>query len=624
MNRYPLWKYLVVLVALVIGILYTLPNFFGESPAVQVAAAKSTVKVDSATLSEVDRVLEQNQLQPTGSFVEHIDTSTTARYRFSNTDDQLRAKDLIEQALNPDAANAEYTVALNLLPASPNWLTKIGALPMHLGLDLRGGVHFLLQVDMDGALSTRYDTLTTELRTVLRQQKLPVEQVERQQNRIYANFNTADERDAALTELRRQMPELSFSATPGQPELTAQLSDTAIAEIEAAAVEQNITTLRNRINELGVSEPVIQRQGADRIVVQLPGVQDVARAKEILGRTASLEIRLVDDSPSAMAALSSGKVPFGVERFYDTSGAPLLLRRQVLLTGENLEKASAGRDTQANVPAVHLQLDSKGARIFRDVTRDNINRRMAIVLYEQGVGTVITAPVIRTEIPNGQVQITGSMNARDAADIALLLRSGSLAAPMEIIEERTIGPSLGAANIEQGFNSTLYGFIAIAIFIIIYYQLFGLFSTLGLSFNILLLIAVLSMLQATLTLPGIAALALTIGMAIDANVLINERIREEMRNGASPQQAIHLGFDRAWATIFDSNLTSLIVGIALLTYGDGPIRGFAVVHCIGILTSMFTSVVGVRAMVNLWYGKRRRLNTIAIGQVWKPQDEQKS
>ena len=624
MNRYPLWKYLVVLVALVIGILYTLPNFFGESPAVQVAAAKSTVKVDSATLSEVDRVLEQNQLQPTGSFVEHIDTSTTARYRFSNTDDQLRAKDLIEQALNPDAANAEYTVALNLLPASPNWLTKIGALPMHLGLDLRGGVHFLLQVDMDGALSTRYDTLTTELRSVLRQQKLPVEQVERQQNRIYANFNTADERDAALTELRRQMPELSFSATPGQPELTAQLSDTAIAEIEAAAVEQNITTLRNRINELGVSEPVIQRQGADRIVVQLPGVQDVARAKEILGRTASLEIRLVDDSPSAMAALSSGKVPFGVERFYDTSGAPLLLRRQVLLTGENLEKASAGRDTQANVPAVHLQLDSKGARIFRDVTRDNINRRMAIVLYEQGVGTVITAPVIRTEIPNGQVQITGSMNARDAADIALLLRSGSLAAPMEIIEERTIGPSLGAANIEQGFNSTLYGFIAIAIFIIIYYQLFGLFSTLGLSFNILLLIAVLSMLQATLTLPGIAALALTIGMAIDANVLINERIREEMRNGASPQQAIHLGFDRAWATIFDSNLTSLIVGIALLTYGDGPIRGFAVVHCIGILTSMFTSVVGVRAMVNLWYGKRRRLNTIAIGQVWKPQDEQKS
>lgn len=624
MNRYPLWKYLVVLVALVIGILYTLPNFFGESPAVQVAAAKSTVKVDSATLSEVDRVLEQNQLQPTGSFVEHIDTSTTARYRFSNTDDQLRAKDLIEQALNPDAANAEYTVALNLLPASPNWLTKIGALPMHLGLDLRGGVHFLLQVDMDGALSTRYDTLTTELRTVLRQQKLPVEQVERQQNRIYASFNTADERDAALTELRRQMPELSFSATPGQPELTAQLADTAIADIEAAAVEQNITTLRNRINELGVSEPVIQRQGADRIVVQLPGVQDVARAKEILGRTASLEIRLVDDSPSAMAALSSGKVPFGVERFYDTSGAPLLLRRQVLLTGENLEKASAGRDTQANVPAVHLQLDSKGARIFRDVTRDNINRRMAIVLYEQGVGTVITAPVIRTEIPNGQVQITGSMNARDAADIALLLRSGSLAAPMEIIEERTIGPSLGAANIEQGFNSTLYGFIAIAIFIIIYYQLFGLFSTLGLSFNILLLIAVLSMLQATLTLPGIAALALTIGMAIDANVLINERIREEMRNGAPPQQAIHLGFDRAWATIFDSNLTSLIVGIALLTYGDGPIRGFAVVHCIGILTSMFTSVVGVRAMVNLWYGKRRRLNTIAIGQVWKPQDEQKS
>ncbi len=624
MNRYPLWKYLTVLVALIIGLLYTLPNFFGESPAVQVAGAKSTVKVDNNVLSRVEGILAQNNITPTGSFFEMNGPVGTVRVRFESTDVQLKAKDIIEKALNPDPSNPDYTVALNLLPASPNWLSSLGARPMYLGLDLRGGVHFLLQVDMKGALTGRYDSLASDVRNSLRDAKVPLAGVERSDMSLVASFNSAADRDAAVSELRRAMPDMAFTPSGesgGRFLLTGRLTEAAVTQVQANALKQNITTLHNRINELGVAEPVIQQQGADRIVVQLPGVQDVAKAKEILGRTATLEIRMVDDSPSAMAALSAGTVPFGLERYNDRDGRPLLLRRQVILTGENLQDAQPGRDQQTQQPSVNLTLDSKGARIFRDVTRDNINKRMAIVLFEQGKGEVVTAPVIRSEIPGGQVQISGSMTAKEAADTALLLRAGALAAPMEIIEERTIGPSLGADNIKQGFDATLYGFIAIAVFIIIYYHLMGLFSTIGLTFNVLLLLAVLSMLQATLTLPGIAAIALTLGMAIDANVLINERIREELRHGASPQQAIHLGFDRAWATIFDSNLTSLIVGVALLAFGTGPIRGFAVVHCIGILTSMFSSVVGVRALVNLFYGNRRRLQSISIGQIWKPEEK---
>ncbi|MGG4773618.1 protein translocase subunit SecD [Paenalcaligenes sp. Me52] len=624
MNRYPIWKYLTVLVALIIGVIYTLPNFYGESPAVQVASAKSTVKVDLSTLSRVESILQRHNLVSTGSYFEQHGTSGTIRVRFDSTDTQFRAKDIIERELVPDAADPEYTVALNLMPASPSWLTAIGAQPMHLGLDLRGGVHFLLEVDMQGALTGRYESLASEVRTALREADIPQKGVERQNLSLVVNFGSTEARSDAITALRRQIPDLQFvnGGQDGSIELIGTLSETALIQAQTNALRQNITTLRNRINELGVSEPVIQQQGADRIVVQLPGVQDVAKAKEILGRTATLEIRLVDDSPTATAALMAGTVPFGLERYTDRDGRPLLLRRQIVLTGENLQDAQPGRDQQTQQPTVNLTLDNKGSRIFRDVTRNNVNKRMAIVLFEKGKGEVVTAPVIRSEIPNGQVQISGSMNAQEATDIALLLRAGSLAAPMKIIEERTIGPSLGAENIKQGFDSTLYGFIAIAIFIIIYYQLFGVFSTLGLTFNVLLLLAMLSMLQATLTLPGIAAIALTLGMAIDANVLINERIREELRNGASPQQAINLGFDRAWATIFDSNLTSLIVGIALLAFGSGPVRGFAVVHILGVLSSMFSSVVGVRALVNLWYGKRRRLQSLAIGQVWKPDNKQ--
>jgi preprotein translocase subunit SecD len=624
MNRYPLWKYITVLAALVIGLLYTLPNFFGESPAVQIAGAKSTVKVDNTVLTRVEDILKRSNITPTGAYFEQNGPVGTVRVRLETTDVQLKAKDIIEKTLNPDPSNPDYTVALNLLPASPNWLSSLGAHPMYLGLDLRGGVHFLLQVDMKGALTGRYDSIASDVRNTLREAKIATAGVERNDLSIVSTFASADARDQAASELRRAMPDMLFTnggESGGQFTLTGRLTELAVTQVQTNALKQNITTLHNRINELGVAEPIIQQQGADRIVVQLPGVQDVAKAKEILGRTATLEIRMVDDSPSAMAALNGGTVPFGLERYTDRDGRPLLLRRQVILTGENLQDAQPGRDQQTQQPSVNLTLDSKGARIFRDVTRNNINKRMAIVLFEQGKGQVVTAPVIRSEIPGGQVQITGSMSAQEAADTALLLRAGALAAPMEIIEERTIGPSLGADNIKQGFNATLYGFIAIAIFIILYYHLMGVFSTIGLTVNVVLLLAILSMLQATLTLPGIAAIALTLGMAIDANVLINERIREELRNGASPQQAIHLGFDRAWATIFDSNLTSLIVGVALLAFGTGPIRGFAVVHCIGILTSMFSSVVGVRALVNLYYGNKRRLQSISIGQVWKPKEK---
>ncbi|TCT10801.1 protein translocase subunit SecD [Paralcaligenes ureilyticus] len=624
MNRYPLWKYLTVLAALIIGLLYTLPNFFGESPAVQIAGAKSTVKIDNNVLQKVEDILQGDHIEYTGAYFQQNGPNGTVRLRFASTDIQLKAKDALEKSLNTDRSDPSYTVALNLASASPNWLSALGAHPMYLGLDLRGGVHFLLQVDMRGALTGRYDSLASDVRTTLRDNNIKNASVDRSDLSIVATFDSADSRDTAASELRRRMPDMVFTnaaVNGGKFPLTGKLTDAAVVEVQSNALKQNILTLHNRINELGVAEPVIQQQGADRIVVQLPGVQDIAKAKEILGKTATLQIRMVDDSPAAMAALAAGTVPFGLERYTDRDKRPILLRRQVILTGENLQNAQPGRDQQTQQPSVNLTLDAKGARIFRDVTRNNIGKRMAIVLFENGKGEVVTAPVIRSEIPGGQVQISGSMTAEEATDTALLLRAGALAAPMNIIEERTIGPSLGADNIAKGFDSTLYGFMAIAIFIILYYRLFGLFSTLGLSFNVLLLLAVLSMLQATLTLPGIAAIALTLGMAIDSNVLINERIREELRHGASPQQAIHLGFERAWDTIFDSNLTTLIVGLSLLAFGTGPIRGFAVVHCIGILTSMFSSVVGVRALANLCYGRRRKLKSVSIGQIWKPKQD---
>ncbi|MVW79541.1 protein translocase subunit SecD [Bordetella sp. 02P26C-1] len=626
MNRYPLWKYITVLVAVIIGLLYTLPNFYGESPAVQVSSAKATIKVDEAMLGRIDQILTAGHIAPESVYYEQNGTLGTIRARFASTDIQLQARDLLDRSLNPNQDDPQYTVALNLLPASPPWMRALGWFepkPMYLGLDLRGGVHFLLQVDMQGALQARYDSLAADVRTTLRDQKIPAQGVERVGDSVVATFATASERDRAESALRGRLVDLEF--TTGEENnrftLTGMLSPTAVARVQESALKQNINTLHNRINELGVAEPVIQQQGSDRIIVQLPGVQDVAKAKELLGRTATLEIRMVDDSPAAQSALMGGTVPFGLERYNDRDGRPILVRRQVVLTGENLQDAQPGRDSQTQQAAVHLTLDGKGARIFRDITRDNVGKRMAILLFENGKGEVVTAPVIRSEIAGGQVQISGSMTAEQAADTALLLRAGALAAPMSIIEERTIGPSLGAENIEKGFDSTLYGFLAIVVFIILYYHLFGVFSAIGLTMNVLLLLALLSMLQATLTLPGIAAIALTLGMAIDSNVLINERIREELRNGATPQQAIHHGFERAWGTILDSNLTTLIVGVALLAFGSGPIRGFAVVHCLGILTSMFSSVVGVRALANLWYGRKKKLTSLSIGTVWKPEQK---
>ncbi len=623
MNRYPLWKYIVVLVALVLGSLYTLPNFFGESPAVQVSSAKVTLKIEPAMLDRVAAILKQANIESTASNFETNGPVGTIRFRFKTTDQQIVARDVIEKALNPDPNNPSYTVALNLLPASPAWLSALGANPMYLGLDLRGGVHFLLEVDMKGALTSRYDAMITDFSAALRGQNVTSDRIERVGNSVVLKFSDDAKRKTALSTLRKRFVDLQWQQTApeaGSWPLIATLSEPAVNAVQANAIKQNIVTLHNRINELGVAEPIIQQQGANRIVVQLPGVQDVAKAKDILGRTATLEVRLVDDSPAAAAALAAGTTPFGLERYQERDGRPLLLRRQVILTGENLQDAQAGRDSQNQQPAVHLTLDSKGARIFRDITRDNIGKRMAILLFEKGRGEVVTAPVIRSEIPGGQVQISGSMTAEEAADTALLLRAGSLAAPMEIIEERTIGPSLGAENIAKGFNATLWGFVAVAVFMIVYYRLFGLFSAIGLSFNVLLLLALLSLLQATLTLPGIAAIALALGMAIDANVLINERIREELRNGEPPQRAIQLGFDRAWSTILDSNLTTLIVGVALLIFGSGPVRGFAVVHCLGILTSMFSAVVGVRALVNLTHGNRKKILGLSIGTVWKAKD----
>ncbi|MBX3645216.1 MAG: protein translocase subunit SecD [Rubrivivax sp.] len=617
MNRYPLWKYAILVVALLVGLIYTAPNFFGEAPAVQVSSAKATLKLDASFAPRVQQLLEQAGLKP--DLVQFDGNSVKAR--LADTDAQIKAKDVLSKALNSDPADPSYIVALNLLSRSPAWLTAMHALPMYLGLDLRGGVHFLMQVDMKAALTKKIDSLAGDARTLLRDKNIRHAGIAREGDSLELRFRDRDTLVAAQRLLTDQLGDLQWteSADGTDFRLRGALKPAAARLIQEQAVKQNITTLHNRVNELGVAEPVIQQQGLDRVVVQLPGVQDTAKAKDIIGRTATLEVRMVNESAEARdAERGGGPVPFGSERYLERSGAPIIVYRQVVLTGDNLTDAQAGFDGQNHEPAVHLTLDAKGARIFRDVTRDNVGKRMAILLFEKGKGEVVTAPVIRSEISGGRVQISGRMTTTEAADTALLLRAGSLAAPMEIIEERTIGPSLGADNIDKGFNSVVYGFAAIALFMCVYYGLFGLVSTLALAFNLLLLVAVLSMLQATLTLPGIAAIALALGMAIDANVLINERVREELRGGASPQMAIHNGYDRAFGTILDSNITTLIAGVALLAFGSGPVRGFAVVHCLGILTSMFSAVMFSRGLVNLWYGGRKRLKSLSIGQVWRP------
>ena len=620
MNRYPVWKYAIIVIALLVGVLYTLPNFFGEAPAVQVSSAKSTVKVDNAVLQKVESALSAASVKATSMSLE----GTSVRARFDTPDEQLKAKDVIQKALVADPADPSYIVALNLVSRSPDWLTAIGAKPMYLGLDLRGGVHFMLQVDMAAALTKKAESYAGDLRSSMRDKNIRHGGVSRDGNNVTIRVRDEATLTAARNLIADQFPDLAATSSPDGTgfKLVASIKPEALRKVQEQALKQNIVTLHNRINELGVAEPVIQQQGLDRIVVQLPGVQDTAKAKDILGRTATLEVRMVDESAEARAAeMGSGPVPFGSEKYLDRNGQSIIVQKQVTLTGENLTDAQPGFDSQTQEPTVNLTLDAKGARIFKDVTRENVGKRMAIILFEKGKGEVVTAPVIRGEIGGGRVQISGRMTTAEANDTSLLLRAGSLAAPMEIIEEYTIGPSLGADNINRGIHSVVWGMVAIAAFMCMYYMLFGVFSTIALSVNVLLLLAILSMLQATLTLPGIAAMALALGVAIDSNVLINERIREELRAGASPQAAIHAGYENAWHTILDSNVTTLIAGLALLAFGSGVVRGFAVVHCIGILTSMFSAVFFSRGLVNLWYGGKKKLKSVSIGQVWRPEGE---
>jgi preprotein translocase subunit SecD len=617
MNRYPLWKYVVMVVALAIGLIYTLPNFFGEAPAVQVLSGKATVKLDSTTLSQIEAALAANQIAASDVTYDNSSSNANIRVRLSDTDTQLRVKDLLSKTLNSDPNDPNFVVALNLQSASPRWLTALHALPMYLGLDLRGGVHFLLQVDMAGALNKKLDSDASDARTLLRDNNIRDGGVNRVNQTVVVNFADKDTADAASKQLSRSISELQWAtqtAPDGSYQLVGTFTPAVQKTVEDAALKQNITTLHNRVNELGVAEPVIQQQGSDRIVVELPGVQDTAKAKDIIGRTATLESRLAD--PNDLHPNPGDPVPPGDELFTEGNQAPVMLRKQVIFTGDRIIDASAGFDEHQR-PSVNIRLDSAGGRAVASVSRDNIGKPMAMVLFEKGKGQVLTVATIQSELGD-RFQITGQPTPQAAADLALLLRAGSLAAPMDIIEERTIGPSLGADNIKKGFHSVIWGFTAIAVFMIAYYMLFGVISMIGLSVNLLLLVAMLSMLQATLTLPGIAAIALALGMAIDANVLINERVREELRHGAPAQLAIQNGYAHAWATILDSNVTTLIAGLALLAFGSGPVRGFAIVHCIGILTSMFSAVFFSRGLVNLWYGGKKKLKSLAIGQVWRP------
>ncbi|HYA59306.1 MAG TPA: protein translocase subunit SecD, partial [Burkholderiaceae bacterium] len=549
MNRYPLWKYLLIAAALVFGVLYTVPNFYGEAPAVQIASIKATVHVDTGLLSQVEQILQREGIRQLGLSLETIGQNPTVRVRFADSDTQGRARDLLDHVLNPDSSDPAYIIAPNLISSTPAWLQHLHALPMYLGLDLRGGVHFLMQVDIDEAVNKRLQAVEADLRTLLREKDVRHAGIHRDGERLEIRFRDRDSRNQAQTIIHDAMSDLTLQegGTETDPLLIAALTPTARTSVQDNALKQNITTLKNRINELGVAEPVIQQQGSDRVVVELPGVQDTARAKNIIGRTATLEARLVDVSPDGLAAVN-GTVPppFGSERFTIGRGTPVVLKKDVIFSGQQLQGAQATFDERQQ-PAVAVELNESAGRIMRQVTRENLKKPMAVVLFERGRGEVLTVATIQSEF-GSRFQITGLGNTQTANDLALLLRAGALAAPMQIIEERLIGPSLGAANIESGFRATEFGFAAISLFMIVYYVVFGAVSVLALAINLLLLVGLLSLLQATLTLPGIAAIAFTLGMAIDANVLINERIREELRKGTAAQQAIAQGYERAFAT----------------------------------------------------------------------------
>jgi preprotein translocase subunit SecD len=617
MNRYLVWKYILIVVAVLLGLLYTSPNYFPDSPALQVTTGKTTVKVTSDTVAQVADALKRDGIPATSVDLEGSGSSTSVRARFATPDAQFKAKLALERDLNRDPTDPDYIVTVNLAKNTPAWMEALHAKPMNLGLDLRGGVHFLLQVDAKATLETKVKGIQASARSILREKDIRHAGIERTGDTIVIHFRDADTRAKARDVLGGQFADLAFAdAADGTDlKLLVTLKPQALQRTVEEGVKQNIITLGKRINELGVSEPIIQQQGADRIVVELPGVQDVARAKDIIGRTATLEFRMVDPSIVPGTELSA-QIPLNDELFTKGAGAPVVVSKDVILTGDYISSAVASFD-QNQQPAVSLDLNGDGGRKMREATRDNVGKRMAVLLKEKGKYEVLTAPVIQSEL-GSHFNITGMGTTERASELALLLRAGALSAPMEFVEERVVGPQLGAENIARGLYSTVYGFVAIAIFMVIYYQLFGFFSVLALACNLLLLLGILSTLQATLTLPGIAAIALALGMAIDANVLINERIREELRNGNTPQASISAGFERAWATILDSNVTTLIVGLALLVFGSGPVQGFAVVHCLGILTSMFSAVFVSRGVVNLWYGRKKKLGKIAIGTVWTP------
>jgi preprotein translocase subunit SecD len=607
-NQFPLWKNLVVVAILILGIIYALPNFFGENPSVQLSPLRAA-KVDESLEVQVRSILAEAGLTP--KTVERVEKRMLVR--FSDTEAQLKASDLLNAKLG-----GNYTVALNLAPATPFWLRAIGAQPMYLGLDLRGGVHFLLQVDMEAATKQAEERYVEDIRTLLRENKIRYQSVERENGFIRVRFPDATGLAQAQDLMRRELRGLFIDAKEAVNLIDARLSDAQIREIRRFAVAQNTTTLRNRVNELGVAEPVIQQQGEDRIVVQLPGVQDTARAKEILGATATLEFRLVSTEP--LPAAGTDRVPFGTRLYKDRQGRSVLLERKVIVTGDQVVDAASGIDQQSGSPAVYVTLNSVGAKKMGDVTRENIGRAMAVVYIENKVETkeidgrrvtekkkveeVINVATIRDRFSK-RFQITGLDSTEEARDLALLLRAGALAAPVDIIEERTVGPSLGKENIAQGVRSFMLGFSLVALIMIVYYKVFGLLANITLFMNVALILAILSLLQATLTLPGIAGITLTVGMAVDANVLIYERIKEELRNGNSPQAAIYAGFERAFGTIFDSNVTTLLAALMLFGIGSGPVKGFAVTLTIGILTSMFTAVTCTRMFVNWTYGQRR-------------------
>ncbi|NVM79527.1 preprotein translocase subunit SecD [Duganella sp. SG902] len=617
MNRYPVWKYIVIAVAILLGALFTVPNFFGQSPAVQVTSGKSTVKMTADMTAKVADVLAKAGIANNGLTFDGSGNYASVRVRFATPDIQFQAKSVLEKGLNADPEDPTYLVALNLQEDTPQWMQSLHALPMYLGLDLRGGVHFLMQVDSKAVLAKRVQGIQAAARAALRDKNVRHAGIELVGNTVEIKFRDDATRQKAKDVLSSQIADLNFVDAGEGSELktVVSLKPAALKQTIDDGVKQNISTLSKRVNELGVAEPVIQQQGPDRIVVQLPGVQDVARARAVIGRTATLEVRMVDESITPGTELTAA-IPFNSELFTVGKGVPVVLLKDVVLSGEYISSAVASFD-QNQQPAVGIDLNGDGGRRMRDATRDRVGKKMAIVLKEKGKPEVLSVATIQSEL-GSRFQITGMGNAENSAELALLLRSGALSAPMEVIEERTIGPALGAENIAKGIHSTLYGFAAIAIFMIAYYMIFGFFSVFALACNLLFLLAILSQLQVTLTLPGMAAIALALGMAIDSNVLINERIREELRAGATPQAAIAAGFDRAWATIIDSNVTTLIVGVALWVFGSGPIRGFAVVHTLGILTSMFSAVFVSRGVVNLWYGRKKKLQSIAIGTVWVP------